>query len=1215
MKANFFQKICLVLIFAVVLGIFLPAISHVSYAEPDPNTGVETGAGTKEEEKKQEDRAKALNPGRNSPNGNARKEAEEKEKNPTKEEKEAKERVEKDKEKEKKKEKDEEKKVEEDKGTENDSAKNSPDGQAREKHEEDASSKGEGKLSLKGKDDKWTLYAQIIMGSAIEHDKKAKSKGVIEKSFEGAISGIIGDGGVSLDIPYTKFSALNKELTGKDLKKYEGGEQGQALASTLATFNQYGYFNTVSGNEMALGTFKALTGMGRGIAGIVAFFSLILYALMSKLLEWTLQALVFINPYHLLGMDKGKSVFPEDNFISQAISNFFDGLGLNGDFFSTLLELGMIVITFIFVIQLLIYIFRAKLRKIGEKSTTWITRLFVVFVGLPVMAITASSISKTASEYIKGSQVDDAPAISHIVDTRAWASGLNLSPNALQSSQTPAVGASGNYIDTEYQPATRRGRERIANINKESYKRLYKVEDNVQINFLLLTKWMASDNFNVNTYIADLRSDASLPGVANFIDEYAKAKKLSASEKEKLSRRDLEYAMWGATQNVDDERKKPDNKNYDPTAPIGVYNDSSFSTQSVSLMLQSSFDNSSAKFYAYNFAPSGQQSNIKNLTTVKTEWREATLPGDGMVGVFGSWLSLISKSLTYVIITSAVIIALFTTVMFQALIAFIKQGVQALVFGSIHSLLATFLIFLGGIGSLLIAVSLPGLFIGLVEDIQSGLYKATKSFVPGGFIEIVASLLSLWGGYWLGYGGRIGPTEEAPASLISTFFTKMALDFSKRVAEMNRQGNANFGVLAKGVSQSARSTHRDTSSKLGYGLKQSGTSLTQGAKGGLKGAGAGGLKGAVKGATVGFATGGVTGALAGGAKSGLKGAGAGMYKGAKAGRKATDTSKESLNSLLANEGLARPKFNELKNSAGKLNSKDIANVAGKSHDRANMSNSANKQMLDKYEKLQGEEACAKVNENASGADKYRDLYDPNKPMSSQYTGNPDDLDKIEGSHNLYNNASPEELQRYSELAGYEAREAVHKVGNEDRPVFTREEADSLAEADNENDFVSKLGKTKNGLQYALGTANAKNLLQNSRFTDKEGNVSMNKVREFQNVTDRARNRGELSKQDIQDKARLDNAFVMGAKEKYRRPNKKFANSFGTIQTQNTGKKTTNNTQTTRTQSTTPKQHRTTSQNKQRSANVNRRRRPTQNHSNTMKQVKKNLRPRRPSNKK
>src|SRR5699024_10634841 len=160
-------------------------------------------------------------------------------------------------------------------------------------------------------------FSQIIMGQAIDTEKEKEdeedSKGVIEKAFDGSVSGIIGDGGVQLDIPYTQFSALNKELTKQPLDKYEGGEEGQALASTFATYSQYGYINSLSGNKLATGATEFIGNLGRWAGGLVAYVALVFYSAMTFLLDMVLEGLVALNPYSLLGLDDGKSGLPGDN--------------------------------------------------------------------------------------------------------------------------------------------------------------------------------------------------------------------------------------------------------------------------------------------------------------------------------------------------------------------------------------------------------------------------------------------------------------------------------------------------------------------------------------------------------------------------------------------------------------------------------------------------------------------------------------------------------------------------------------------------------------------------------------------------------------------------------------------------------------------------------------------------------------------------------------
>ena len=1103
----------------------------------------------KKQEKEDKEKAKGLNPGKNSPDGNAREEGERKDKNPTKDEKKAKEKVEKDSKKKQEEEKEKEKEQKENKGTDADPNKNSPDKHKQDESKEDKKENEKKSKSIKGKDSRWTLYAQIIMGQAIETKKKEESKSGLEKSFKGVVSGIIGDGGTTLDIPYTKYSALNKELTGKDLDEYEGGEEGQALASTLATFNQYGYIKSLSGNKLATGIMELVGDIGRFFGGGIAYIGLVFYGLLSKLLEVLLKGLVILNPYSLLGFDKGHTSLP-DNPVSNLVRKFFDAIGLNGDFFTTLSELGLIIIVIIFVIRIMINLSQVRFKKTGKDTSGLLVRVFALLAGLPLLCVLSASIAKTAYNFIEATHVTDAPAMSHLVDSRAMASGLNMSPSALKSSETPHVSADENYIDTKYLPSKKSSRNLIHDINAESYKKLYNNDNEMDISYKLVSKWLTGSNFDVNTYMADLRANAELPGSKNFIDVYSKGKNLSASEKKNLSRRDLESAIWSSTQNTDGDLRKPDHDNYDPTLEIGVENNASFSTQSVALLLQSSFDSSSAKFYSYNIAPKGEQANSKNNSTVKTEWREITMPGDGMFGVFGSWLSLVSKSLSYILIASAVIMALLSTTFVQAIFAIVKQIFQTLVFGSLHSLLATFLVYLGTIGSFLMAVGLPGAFIKFIEGCQSVVFEISGDSVPASIVEIVGSIISLILAYWLAWGGRVSTTGETPARLLVTFFVHMALDFESRVSEMNRAGGTSFRVASEGLRQSARKQTSETSERIKAGAIASGNAMKYGSKGAVKGSAKGAGRGVVKGAIAGGATGGIGGAVAGATKEGLKGAGKGAVKGANAGRKNRAGSEEEFNNALDDSGLGNSVIAQLKDNFKEKGSNRFAKKMGRANDKGEMNNEIRHQSMGRYQSLKSEELANSIDENAQGSDKYKNVVgNSSAPFSDNITVNKESLDEISGDQHLYANDSKEDLKQYSQQAGEEAK--THIKTGDNKPAFTESEIESLSNADNENDFVDRLNNTKNGMEYAMQTNNASNMLQGSQFTDESGKVDMNKVKQFQKSTDRSVATGEvLSKDILKDKALLDSAFVMGAKEKYRQPSKKFEDKIGSTKSKN-----------------------------------------------------------------
>ncbi|HDY5793363.1 TPA: hypothetical protein RPK09_002534 [Staphylococcus aureus] len=1153
MSYKHFKKILFLLALVITLSVVIPSLSHVANALPGEGY---TGGGdkseeqikkenkeAKEKEKKEEEKNKGRNPGKNSPDGQAREEGERKEKNPTKEEKEAKEKVEEDSKKAKEKEKEKEKENEDNKGTTADSRKNSPDANKQEEHKEDEEKKEEEakKKGIKGVDSRWTLYAQIIMGQAIETKAKKEKDPALKKAFDGVVSGIIGDGGTTLDLPYTKFSALNKELTDKDVDVYEGGEEGQALASTLATFNQYGYFKSLSGNKIATEFIQFFGDLGRFFGGGIAYIGLIFYNLLSYLLEALLKGLVALNPYSLLGFDKGKTALP-DNPVSKIVKKFFDAIGLNGEFFTTLTELGLICIVIGFVLKTMIKLAQTRFREASSGAYKVIVQVFVLSVGLPLLFVLSASIAKTANNFIKATHVTDSPAMSHLLDSRAMASGLNLSPSALKSSETPHVSAEENYIDTKYQPSKKSSRNRIYDINKEAYARLYNNDNERDISFKLVSKWLTGSNFDVNTYMADLRSNAELPGSKNFIEVYSKGKNLSASKTKKLSRRDLESAIWSSTQNTDGDLRKPDHDNYDPTLEIGVENDSSFSTQSVALLLQSSFDSSSAKFYSYNIAPKGEQANSKNNSTIKTEWREISMPGDGIFGVFGSWLSLVSESLAYIFIASAVIMALISTTFAQAIYKFVKQVFQAIIFGSIHSLLATFLIYLGTIGSLLMAVGLPGAFVKFIQGIESVVFTISGDKIPAGFVEIVGALISLIFAYWLSWGGRIAATGETPARLLVTFFTQMALDFESRVAELNRAGKTSFRVAGEGLRRSGRQRMNETSQRIKSGATESANAMKYGTKGAIKGGGREAIKGVVAGAV----TGGVGGAVAGATKQGMKGA----VKGGKAGSKNRAGSEEAFNQSLDDSGLSKASISQLKENFKERGSKRFANKMGKANDNGLMNNEMREQSMGRYQILKANEMADGIDESATGSDKYKNVVNNSDvPLSENLTADKESLDRISGDHHMYDNATKEDLMKYSQNAGDGAREFVDS--EDGKPAFTRDEINSLSNAEDENDFVDRLHNTHSGMKYAMQTENARNMLKGSNFTNEDGEVSMGKVKQFQNTTNKAMNNGEtLSKGQLRDKALLDSAFVMGAKEKYRKPSQKFRDKIGSTKSAN-----------------------------------------------------------------
>ena len=1129
-KKNYLSKLIGIIAIVMTLSVIFPSMSHFFTGQSSTNV------------------AHAIGPGEN-------------DLSKAKSEEEAKKEVEKDEKKEKdKKDSGDDKSSKDDKDKKDDSEDSDKD-----KDKEKSSDDGDGGGKGKGKNmpvDKYSvMYAEIIMGPAIDqkkqedktkksasaedrawYDWKGKAEDKIKDEVGNAVSGIIGDGGVSLDVNYSEMSYLNKQIMGRNTSKYDGGKNGQALASTFNTFYQYGYIKTVSGNSLVSSGQDSIAGLGRLVGGIIAFIGLILFWAIRTLTTWVTSTLATINPYNFVGFKQGAGVLP-DNPFSTAISKFFEGFGINGEVVTTIAELGLLIILFLLGWSVIAHLTKAEFKLAGQAGKKWLIRLFVIFGAFPIMALTATAINKSVSEIAKQNDFDSSPAMSHLLDERAWASGTNLSPSGLNGTAHPESSAKEDYLDKSYVPSSNKGRKLIKQINDVGYENLYGESDPTKISFMLLANWIRNDNFNVNTYMGDLRSGkpdgGDLPGMSNFREVYAKHKKI---EPNAISKTQLKSAIWSSTQNVSEKTKDVTNDNFNPALEIGTENDQAFSTQSVALMLQSSFDDTSAKFYAYNFAPSGLQGNLKNLMTVKTEWKQMTLPGEGTIGVFGSWLSLIAESVAYILIASAVILTLITTNMFAAMIAFFKQIIRALVFGSVNSAMATFLIYLGGITSVLISIGLPGVFIKLIQSIGDGIKLATQDVVPTGFVDILTAIMMMFFAWYLSYGAKLQGTGLTPVRLITSLPVKMAMDFEARVAELDKKGNTNLKNMAGGMSKSygkyAKGASSAISERMGGDARGVGYSMKN-----MANVGANGFKGGIVNTAKGSAVSGAKGAVKGLAKGGLLGAGIGAGKGALAGgaKSAMNSAKNTASDMkrASSEGMKAGR-----NGANGYGQNKMA-MAGIKQDRKNSDKNSResygaKDALNDYNNERGKHlAGSEVAGAKESAIKYGNMpfgIVPNKRLSEQTTADKDHINKMTNESDLYADNSASDMRKFSAVAGMSAKEAVDEYN---KPMFSKDEYRKLSNSENEDEFVDNLRDTNRGMEYAMNSTSAKTQLQDSRFTDDAGNISMDEINDFNRDIDRKFASGNMTPQDWQDKSKLDNAFVLGAQEKYRRPNSKF----------------------------------------------------------------------------
>lgn len=662
---------------------------------------------------------------------------------------------------------------------------------------------GNGKYQLgdaaKADSSLWTLYPRILMDSDAKKDDKKEddSDGKIVKGIKNAIGSFMGDGGVSINIPFNKMYSIGVDLDDASNEKDSDGNNTQAgrqLASFFSTFSHYGYIETVSGNSLAASAEGGVSSFFRFLAGLVLIVTLIVYQFFNTLLGYIVAFIGKLDFFSLLGYNDPEQMRKNaDNPFTKAIYGFIQGMGISPAVFHLFVLIGFYIIVAIFAFRMMRTLSNRAFHmgQMGDHTRRLIVR-FLVFFPIPALVISLiGGFAGQLTEIQNSNKFNPTPAQQYIINDRKWAASQNLSPTALNANKVPPnVGSEKQHIDGGYAPSS--SRNLISDINYESYSRMegYKDKNSMKMSLDLISGFMSNNTFNVNTYMADIRQTP--PSGQSVTDLYA-AYQNTDTLSEKVNSKTYEDYIWTAkpvsSSNADE--AKPTYKNFKSNSVAGVDggqdNGSSFSTQSVALMLQTSFENHAANFYAYNIPPQGLQGQAKNLSTVKTEWREYSLPGEGPIGKFGSFLALVSQSLFQAFIIAACIHALIFTNFFKSLVLAVKHWFWAAGSGSpIHMVIFTILALTSPLTGF-IAYVLPSLFVAAINTLASGINGAVNALGiqnVDGVIDIGKSLTFLFLSVYLIITKTV--TGKNIITTIIDFPTAVGLDLSKKAAQIMR---------------------------------------------------------------------------------------------------------------------------------------------------------------------------------------------------------------------------------------------------------------------------------------------------------------------------------------------------------------------------------------------------------------------------------------------
>ncbi|EKR9302848.1 DUF3659 domain-containing protein [Enterococcus faecalis] len=638
----------------------------------------------------------------------------------------------------------------------------------------------------------WTLYARLLMGNK-DVEEGAKSTGQMK---------LMGSGGVSVDFPFTDLAQ-----TGNDL---DGNKAGEQLSALLATYSYYGYIETVSGNAIAATAVGGFYGFLRSIGSLIAGVAISISSIAEKINSALADLFMTLNPPSWVGYGTTEDL-AQKNPIGKAFQSLLENLGLNNKFFRALADLSLIIFTGVLGFKLMKMLSESKFSSnLNQPLKNWIVRILVLGLFMPMLGMFLNSIIQEIQSAKEDGQLPTTIVNSYIINTRLWAATQNLAPDStLGGGKTPNADATSaqKFIDPSYEPAKKKAL--IESINRMSYAAYGGKLDPGAQGMALLKEWSSNSTFNVNTYAGDVniaKEDILMSNIP------AKAPAANKGIKDPTN---LSGYIWSADQNVTDENRMPTGKGtevpFDSSATWGVEGNRTFSTQSVALLLQSELNASGAKFYAYNLAPTGVQAAAKNMTTIKTEWRTASLVGHTGLGKAGAWIAMIAESLVQGLYYLACAFVLFRISLIEYLKKTITRIFQVATLATPAAAAGLLALSLGMIGVAIMSLGLPSILIGLSRAFS----KTAVGFVPSnllidGIENLVNALFAIGTCFFIAIPTKF--TKTTPLKTMMSMPLELAYQIDKHASRI--MGNRN--MASRMVNGSIQGMNRELVMNGGY---------------------------------------------------------------------------------------------------------------------------------------------------------------------------------------------------------------------------------------------------------------------------------------------------------------------------------------------------------------------------------------------------------------
>lgn len=583
------------------------------------------------------------------------------------------------------------------------------------------------------------VYQRYLLNNADATKQTADDKTPV-------VGGMIGAGAVTGSFGYNDI--VNSAPSDKTSQ-----ETALRFATMMGTYSSFGYISTSpQGFDSIMGK------ICRVLIGLILILPALLQDIISAVTDVLLHVIDKINVINLLA-----SAFSDTNFAK----DFGNAIGISKSAIKGFVSATM-AFAIIMILIALMATFKNGSSNIDRRAMSKLKGRLMTMILLPLVLVGSATLLNDLNSLPAMKSITSSASFSrYLVDDQTWAEKYNFAPNGSDANDDGGFKLKqGQFVDTSFDPYSKKAEGRIANINKNS-----ELANATMGNSSLVLSYMSMQTFSARdwlSYKGSQQADSTIGGYYSYAKTGKNSGKIydvdhlygpsfpDVSDPTKAS----DTSKWNYAQALEDDKGNGNFitawqdrfiwgaknsgsklKDYYTQAPSieqinnkvgttysGDKDDPRYplSDQTMFLVLSTQFNESGGKFYI-NSPARGIGAVTAKFDSDRADYYTVSLVGKGMYTV----LALLASSLLQLVIFVALIFAILEIGILDMNIKPLRAWAKGVTLGDIEYPQAFVYYALGIASTVVILVGVPAMFVSIMDAVSSliasGVSKVTDN--------------------------------------------------------------------------------------------------------------------------------------------------------------------------------------------------------------------------------------------------------------------------------------------------------------------------------------------------------------------------------------------------------------------------------------------------------------------------------------------------------